>query len=85
MSPTELLDLKMSEPEDRDAVVVFQVAFPESPNVYTYAAIKARRQWYSTGRDGAQGRTWEALINLLCRDKATITKAKLATTLEDLL
>lgn len=85
MTPEQLLDLKLAEPEPTQSVVRFQVAFPNDPKTYSYAAIRAAGKWYITGRDGAVGRNWNSLIDLLTRDNATIYTAKLATTLEDLL
>lgn len=79
-----MLDLQMAEPEAAHSVVRFKVAFPGTPKSYSYAAIKAGREWWITGRDGASGRSWEALLKLLTRDNATITSAQLATSLEDL-
>lgn len=83
MTTPSLLDLQLAEPP-KGSVVRFKVGFHGSPKSYTYSAIEAGGLWYVTGRDGAVGRKWGQLLQLLFRTDSIVLSAELATSWENL-
>lgn len=82
MTPEQELDLRMAEP-DEGAVVRLTVQYPESPKIYTYAAVRIDGFWYLSGANAAR-KTWDELIVFFRTKNIEIISIKQATSWEDL-
>jgi hypothetical protein len=62
------LESRPAEPEEDGNVITFQKQFAAGGIVYSYAALKAKGLWYTTGPKSPKGYTWDELLDFIGDD-----------------
>jgi hypothetical protein len=62
------LESRPEEPEEDGNVITFMKQFAAGGIVYSYAALKAKGLWYTTGPKSPKGYTWDELLDFIGDD-----------------
>jgi len=62
------LESRPTEPEEDGNVITFSKQFAAGGIVYSYAALRAKDLWYTTGPKSPKGYTWDELLDFIGDD-----------------